>query len=110
MSAVHHWKTQRRTAVLLIPLTLWLLFSVASLSSEGYLVVHAWLSQPQTLVLLGLFVLIAGHHAYLGLQVVLEDYVQEPLRSRTILLSRLGLGAVTLLSLYAIYQIATGGM
>ena len=109
MSAVHHWKTQRRTAVLLIPLTLWLLFSVASLASADYMVVHAWLRDPQTLILLGLFVAIAGHHAYLGIQVVLEDYIQEPLRSRAILGSRLSLGAVTLLSLYAIYQIATGG-
>ncbi len=109
MSAVHHWKTQRRTAVLLIPLTLWLLFSVASLSSGDYIVVHSWLSQPQTLILLGLFVLISGHHAYLGVQVILEDYIQEPLRNRTILLSRLGLGVTALFSLYAIYQIATGG-
>lgn len=110
MSAVQHWKTQRRTALLLIPLTLWLLFSVASLASAEYIAVHNWLRQPQTIALLGLFVLIAGHHAYLGLQVVLEDYVQEPLRSRTTLLSRLGLGAITLLSLYAIYQIASGGV
>ena len=109
MSAVHHWKTQRRTAVLLIPLTLWLLFSVATLSSAGYLEVSAWISQPLTTLLLGLFILIAGHHAYLGIQVVLEDYVHEPLRNRVILLSRMGLGAAALLSLFAIYTITTGG-
>jgi succinate dehydrogenase / fumarate reductase membrane anchor subunit len=109
MSAVSHWKNQRRSAVLLIPLTLWLLFSVASLSRAAYLEVAAWLSEPQTLLLLALFVVIAGHHAYLGVQVVLEDYVREPLRSRAILASRLALGAITLLSLYAIYHFATGG-
>lgn len=110
MSAVNHWKVQRQTAVLLIPLTLWLLFSVASLSSASYLEVQSWISKPSTMIMLGLFVLIAGHHAFLGLQVVLEDYVQEPLRSRAILLSRIALGVTTLLSAYAIFQITTGGM
>ncbi len=110
MSATGHWKTQRRTAVLLIPLTLWLLFSVASLSSADYLVVASWLRQPQTMALLTLFVLIGGHHAWLGLQVILEDYLSPPLRSHTMLVTRLALGGVTLLSLYSIYQIVSGGI
>lgn len=110
MSAVSHWKTQRRTAVALIPLTLWLLFSVASLSTAEYEVARAWIAQPLTAAMLFLFVAIAGHHAYLGIQVVLEDYLQEPQRGRAILFGRLLLGAATLLSIFAIYTITTGGV
>ena len=109
MSAVSHWKSQRLNAVVLVPLTLWLLFSVATLSGESYEVVHHWISQPLTTTLLVLFVAIAGHHAFLGVQVVLEDYVHEPLRSRAILAARAGLFIVMLLSLYAIFTIFTGG-
>lgn len=104
MSAVKHWKSQRLSAVALIPLTLWLLFSVASLASSDYEVVHRWLTQPTTTALLGLFVIIAGHHAFLGVQVILEDYVQNPLRRTATIATRLGLLIITLLSVYAIYQ------
>ncbi len=106
MSAVKHWKSQRLSAVALIPLTLWLLFSVATLSSSEYEAVHHWLTQPMTTALLGLFVIIAGHHAFLGVQVILEDYVQNPLRRTATIAVRLGLLLTTVLSVYAIYQMA----
>ena len=105
MSAVKHWKSQRLSAVALIPLTLWLLFSVASLASSDYVAVHHWLTQPTTTALLGLFIIIAGHHAFLGVQVILEDYVQNPLRHTATIAARLLLLITTALSIYAIYQI-----
>ena len=107
MTATGHWKVQRLTAVLLIPLTLWLLFSVAKLSSASYPVVQAWITPPLTAIFLTLFVMIAGHHAFLGLQVILEDYTHGALRKRAILFSRMVLATATLLSLYAIFSITT---
>ena len=41
---LHHWWMQRITAVLLVPLTLWFVFSVASLIGGGYEATVAWVS------------------------------------------------------------------
>ncbi|MBU0656620.1 MAG: succinate dehydrogenase, hydrophobic membrane anchor protein [Gammaproteobacteria bacterium] len=76
-TGVHHWWAQRITSIALIPLTLWVVFSVASLAGEDYASVAAWFARPLTGVILSLFVFVATYHASLGLQVVIEDYVHH---------------------------------
>ncbi|MFK7852738.1 MAG: succinate dehydrogenase, hydrophobic membrane anchor protein [Granulosicoccus sp.] len=70
----HFWK-QRLTAIALIPLVLWLGFSIASLPSMDYLAIREWLSQPFSAIVMILFLISGFFHARLGLQVVIEDYV-----------------------------------
>lgn len=70
----HFW-VQRLTALALVPLVLWLAFSIASLSSMDYLAIREWLSQPFNAVLMILFIIAGFYHARLGLQVVIEDYI-----------------------------------
>ena len=70
----HFW-SQRLTALALIPLVLWLCFSVASLPGMDYVAVREWLSSPLTTIMMILFILVAFYHSRLGLQVVIEDYV-----------------------------------
>jgi len=72
-----HWWAQRLTAVALIPLASWLVISLAHLSGAEHSVVHAWLAQPVNAVMVLLFLGAAFHHAQLGLQVVIEDYVHR---------------------------------
>jgi succinate dehydrogenase / fumarate reductase membrane anchor subunit len=74
-SGVHHWWLQRLTAVALIPLGIWFVVSLLALPALDYPVVTAWMSQGWTAVLLLLFVLTASWHSYLGVRVVVEDYV-----------------------------------
>ena len=69
----HFWH-QRLTALLLIPLVLWLGFSLASLPVD-HATLTAWIAQPLVTVALVLFVIALFYHAQLGLQVVIEDYV-----------------------------------
>lgn len=76
-TGVHHWWIQRVTAIALIPLTLWVVFSVATLTGKDYASVAAWFAEPLTAVMLSLFVFFAAYHASLGLQVVIEDYVHH---------------------------------
>ena len=73
--AAEHWWTQRLTAVALVPLGLWFVIAVAALPDHGYDTVLAWAERPLTSILLLLFVLAVGYHSYLGVQVVIEDYV-----------------------------------
>jgi succinate dehydrogenase / fumarate reductase membrane anchor subunit len=70
-----HWWAQRLTAVALVPLVLWLAFSVIRLAGADYDALRGWLGMPGNATLMVLFVVAAFHHAQLGLQVVVEDYV-----------------------------------
>ncbi len=70
----HFW-IQRLTAISLVPLVLWLAFSIASLPGMDYVAVREWLSQPFNAIVMILFMTAGFYHARLGLQVVIEDYV-----------------------------------
>jgi succinate dehydrogenase / fumarate reductase, membrane anchor subunit len=70
-----HWWAQRVSAVALVPLTLWFLFSLLALPNLAYGTVQAWLSYPMTGFLAVLLVAVLAYHSYLGCVVVVEDYV-----------------------------------
>ncbi len=71
-----HWWSQRVSAVALIPLALWFLFSLLALPSLDYLTVRTWLSFPMSGFLAVLLVAVLTYHSYLGTTVVIEDYVR----------------------------------
>ncbi len=73
----HHWWAQRLTAVALVPLTLWFIFSVIHLSGASHDRVIDWLSSPWTLAPMLALIVATFHHLQLGLQVVIEDYVHD---------------------------------
>ena len=70
----HFW-VQRLTAIALVPLVLWLAFSIASLQGMDYLTVREWLSQPFNAIVMIIFMTAGFYHSRLGLQVVIEDYI-----------------------------------
>ena len=70
----HFW-SQRLTAIALVPLVLWLGFSIASLPDMDYVAVREWLSRPFTAIMMILFIAVGFYHSRLGLQVIIEDYV-----------------------------------
>jgi succinate dehydrogenase / fumarate reductase membrane anchor subunit len=69
------WWAQRVSAVALIPLTLWFLFSLLSLPTLSYGAVRAWAAVPLNGLLAILLIGVMTHHSYLGTIVVVEDYV-----------------------------------
>lgn len=71
----HHWWAQRLTAIALIPLTFWFVYSLIGLSDAGFVEFVAWLQSPINATLMILTVAVAFHHAQLGVQVVIEDYI-----------------------------------
>lgn len=70
-----HWWAQRVTAVALIPLTLWLFFSLLTLPGLDYGTVRAWLALPISGFLALLTVAVMTYHSYLGTTVVIDDWV-----------------------------------
>ena len=73
----HHWWHQRLTALALVPLSLWLVYSLLTLTGADYETIVLWLGRPLSAVLFLLFVIALFHHAQLGLQVVIEDYISS---------------------------------
>ena len=74
---VHHWWVQRVSGAALVPLTLWFIFSVASLAGTPYAAWTQWLANPLHTVFMIALVLCGFHHGHLGLQVVVEDYIHN---------------------------------
>lgn len=72
-----HWWQQRLTAIVMVPLTLWLMVAIVSIVSLGYEAVTLWLRKPINAVLLLIYLMALFHHTQLGLQVVIEDYVSS---------------------------------
>ena len=107
---VHHWWLQRLTAVALIPLGIWFVVSLLALPALDYPVVTAWMSQGWTAVLLLLFVLTASWHSYLGVRVVVEDYVHNSgTKSLALALVAFLHVVIAVAGVFAILKVAFGG-
>ena len=72
---VNHFWEQRLTGLALVPLGIWFVISVIHLVGGDYGKFHAWLSNPCNTTLMVLLLVCSFHHAQLGVQVVIEDYV-----------------------------------
>ncbi len=84
---VSHWWWQRLTAVALVPLTVWFLYSLltAMLSPEVTRIAE-WLSSPVNVLMIVLLLVATFAHAKLGVQVVIEDYIHAPFMKYSLLL------------------------
>jgi succinate dehydrogenase / fumarate reductase, membrane anchor subunit len=92
-----HWWAQRVSAVALVPLTLWFLFSLLLLPDLDYATVKVWLSLPISGFLTVLLLAVSTYHSYLGTTVVVEDYVHSA-----------GMKLLTLLTLRFLYVLVCG--
>lgn len=74
---VAHWWAQRLTGLALVPLTLWFVYAVISLIGADLVDFRVWAGEHGNVVLLILFIVALFHHAQLGVQVIVEDYVHS---------------------------------
>ena len=102
-SGTHHWIIQRLTAVGLLPLTAWFLYSVVGLVGGEYADARTFVAQPWNAGLLAMFVLLLFYHAKLGIQVVIEDYVHT--RGVEVALHLINIFACLLAALVAVFAI-----
>jgi len=70
-----HWWLQRLTAIALVPLGLWFIFAVVGLAGANREQMTAWIGSPVSLSLMLALIVATFYHMWLGLQVVIEDYV-----------------------------------
>ena len=95
-----HWRWQRISALLLIPLSIWLIVSFSNVVYNEYQQSLAWVSAPLPGLLMGITLIILLFHGHLGIVVVIDDYVRGPWRKRAIQISAL-FAAFTSLSVIA---------
>ena len=86
-SGVRHWRLQRISAIVLTPLSLWAVIELVPLPAQSYATALEWIHEPLSIALLLFLVPTLYLHAALGVQVVLEDYISDPLRRRLIVIT-----------------------
>ena len=103
---VGHWWRQRVSAVALLPLSLWLLFSLASLPDLSHATVQLWLAQPIPAFLMLAFVIVAYYHMAAGVRVIMEDYIHLPwLKIASIVTLEIASFMLALISLAAVLKL-----
>ena len=107
--AAEHWWMQRLTAVALFVLGLWAAVELLLLPDFSYRTALAWVHRPYSAVMLILFVLAVGYHSYLGVRVVVEDYVaSKALKVASLMGSSLAHLGLSIAAIFAILKIAFG--
>ena len=107
---VGHWWAQRLTALALIPLSLWFVISVVAHTGADYQAMRDWVGSPLVAGLLILLIVSTFYHVYLGLQVVIEDYVHSEVVKIASLIVIKGLAILlTVVALLSVMSILFGG-
>src|SRR5687767_7956053 len=107
---VDHWWAERITALALVPLTLWFVIAVIELAGADRAAFVAWVRHPVPAVLLVLLLIATFYHNALGLQVVIEDYVEnEALRFGLIIIVKLASIVLAVLGIFAVLKLSFAG-
>jgi len=105
-----HWWAQRVTALALIPLVIWFVISMIIVTGADHEAALAFIGSPINAVLLTLLIIAVFHHGQLGLQVVIEDYIQTKWLEVALILAVKGAAIfLGVASVYAVIAIALGG-
>lgn len=107
-SGAAQWWAERVSAVGLVPLTIWFVVSIIVQSRSNYAEFTDWMKEMPTTILMILLLIALFHHAALGLQVVVEDYVHSDLKFAAVAAVRLGCFAFTVAGILATLRVAWG--
>ena len=101
-----HWWGQRVSAIALALLGCWFAISLATMSSFDYAASVSFIGKPFNSVLLVLLAVTMAYHSFLGLQVVIEDYVHSAgLKVMALIASRFAHIVLAVAAIFAILKI-----
>ena len=108
-SGTKHFWQERLTAVAGVPLTIAFIVIVASVLGRNHAAVVQILGSPVVAILLLLFIFNSIYHMWLGMQVIVEDYVHDDMRKLSCLMANTFFCAgAALASVYAILKLSFG--
>ena len=109
-SGFNHWLCQKVTAVLLMPITVWVLLKLPNFIKLSFSDKLSWINSSLNLYLVALFFIISAFHFKLGLTVIIEDYIHNSIVKKylTVIIGIIAL-LIALLSLgLCVYKILGG--
>lgn len=107
---VHHWWSQRVTAIALIPLGILFVFPFVNALGQPHAEVIEFYQSPWNAIVAILFLGVAALHLQQGLQVVIEDYVHsKPLLTAALLVNIGFCWVLGLAGVFAVLSIALAG-
>jgi succinate dehydrogenase / fumarate reductase, membrane anchor subunit len=108
-SGTRHFWQQRLTAVASIPLTLAFIVIVMSLIGSNQAGAVRVLGSPMVAIIMILFIWTYAYHMWLGMQVIIEDYVHDEIwKLASLMGNTFFCFAIALVSLYALLKISFG--
>jgi succinate dehydrogenase / fumarate reductase membrane anchor subunit len=106
---VEHWWAQRVSALALVPLALWFVIAIIGLVGADRALVVDWVRHPGPAILLVLLLIATFYHGALGLQVVIEDYVDsKTLRLGLLIVMRLAAIVFAARGIFAVLKLSLG--
>ena len=107
---VAHWWAERLGALALVPLILWFVVAIVGLAGADRIAFVEWLRHPVPAVLLILLLATTFHHSALGLQVVIEDYIEdEGIRVTLLILNKFVSIVLAALGIFAVLKLSFAG-
>jgi succinate dehydrogenase / fumarate reductase membrane anchor subunit len=103
----HFWK-QRVTSVALVPLTIIFVFIVIGLLRSNHAAAAQILGSPFVAITITLFVIASAYHMWLGMQVIIEDYVHSDLKLTLIMCNTFFCFVIGLSCIYALVKLSFG--
>ncbi len=76
-TGAHHWLMQRISAVGLIPLIFWLVFSFVQIAQDPQSYLPVFFAYPFNAVMGILLIIASLYHGSLGMRVIIEDYISN---------------------------------
>ena len=108
-AGTHHWLLQRFTAVGNLLLVLWLVVSILLLPNLSFATVSQWISNPLPATAMALLIISSFWHARLGMQVMVEDYIDGANRLAAIIALNLIAFAGAAFGLFCVIRLALAG-
>ena len=102
----HHWWMQRLTSIALVPLTVSLVFCIASFNEYSYEAMVSWIQSPWVAVTLALLIVAMFYHVQLGVQVIIEDYVGGWLKVASLIALNFACIAFSFMGLFSIIKVS----
>jgi len=84
-SGLKHWLYQKISAIMLIPITIWLLLNFPKFFKLNFDEKIYWINHSPNYYLLTIFFIISAFHFKLGLTVVIEDYIHNSVVKKLLL-------------------------
>lgn len=102
----HHWWVQRLTSIALVPLTLWLAYTIVTFGDFNYQAVVMWMQSPLVAAALAILLVVMFYHVQLGIQVILEDYVHGSLKVASLILLNFACISLVFIGLFSIIKVS----